>query len=60
MIDFIRRISDRDLKDSEYKLAQSGDATCNGLDSAEVIFFLSIFNSIAPNRTTNMNYFCDR
>lgn len=23
-------------KDSEYKLAQSGDATCNGLDSAEV------------------------
>lgn len=24
-------------KDSEYKLAQSGDATCNGLESAEVI-----------------------
>lgn len=23
-------------KDAEYKLAQSGDATCNGLDSAEV------------------------
>lgn len=23
-------------KDTEYKLAQSGDATCNGLDSAEV------------------------
>lgn len=38
MIDFIRRIADRDLKDSEYKLAQSGDATCNGLDSAEVNF----------------------
>lgn len=38
MIDFVRRIADRDLKDSEYKLAQSGDATCNGLDSAEVNF----------------------
>lgn len=25
-------------KDAEYKLAQSGDATCNGLESAEVIF----------------------
>lgn len=24
------------VKDAEYKLAQSGDATCNGLDSAEV------------------------
>ncbi|KAL5284050.1 hypothetical protein ACFFRR_006368 [Megaselia abdita] len=24
------------LRDGEYKLAQSGDATCNGLDSAEV------------------------
>jgi len=23
-------------KDAEYKLAQSGDATCNGLESAEV------------------------
>lgn len=34
-------------KDAEYKLAQSGDATCNGLDSAEVrtttaTFFLFI------------------
>lgn len=26
-------------KDAEYKLAQSGDATCNGLDSAEVSIF---------------------
>lgn len=25
-------------KDAEYKLAQSGDATCNGLESAEVSF----------------------
>lgn len=29
-------IADRGSKDAEYKLAQSGDATCNGLDSAEV------------------------
>ncbi|XP_031633309.1 uncharacterized protein LOC116347051 isoform X3 [Contarinia nasturtii] len=28
--------SDESTKDAEYKLAQSGDATCNGLDSAEV------------------------
>lgn len=27
---------DETTKDAEYKLAQSGDATCNGLDSAEV------------------------
>lgn len=27
---------DETSKDAEYKLAQSGDATCNGLDSAEV------------------------
>lgn len=27
------------LRDGEYKLAQSGDATCNGLDSAEVRLF---------------------
>lgn len=26
------------VKDAEYKLAQSGDATCNGLESAEVSF----------------------
>lgn len=26
-------------KDAEYKLAQSGDATCNGLDSAEVNYY---------------------
>lgn len=25
-------------KDAEYKLSQSGDATCNGLESAEVSF----------------------
>lgn len=25
-------------KDAEFKLAQSGDATCNGLESAEVSF----------------------
>lgn len=25
-------------KDAEYMLAQSGDATCNGLDSADVSF----------------------
>lgn len=31
--------ADRESKDSEYKLAQSGDATCNGLDSAEVNTF---------------------
>lgn len=30
-------------KDAEYKLAQSGDATCNGLDSAEVCFLLFDF-----------------
>lgn len=28
--------TDETSKDAEYKLAQSGDATCNGLDSAEV------------------------
>lgn len=28
--------ADSSLKDAEFKLAQSGDATCNGLDSAEV------------------------
>ncbi|XP_055321818.1 uncharacterized protein LOC129577954 isoform X3 [Sitodiplosis mosellana] len=28
--------NDDTSKDAEYKLAQSGDATCNGLDSAEV------------------------
>lgn len=27
------------FKDAEYKLAQSGDATCNGLESAEVCNF---------------------
>lgn len=29
-------IVDESTKDAEFKLAQSGDATCNGLDSAEV------------------------
>ncbi|XP_037912668.1 uncharacterized protein LOC119652536 isoform X4 [Hermetia illucens] len=29
-------MSNLNVKDAEYKLAQSGDATCNGLDSAEV------------------------
>ncbi|XP_055375141.1 uncharacterized protein LOC129607905 isoform X2 [Condylostylus longicornis] len=29
-------VSNVNSKDAEYKLAQSGDATCNGLDSAEV------------------------
>lgn len=29
-------------KDAEYKLAQSGDATCNGLDSAEVNILYTI------------------
>lgn len=33
---FVCFISDETSKDAEYKLAQSGDATCNGLDSAEV------------------------
>lgn len=35
---FLYRIvhTDETSKDAEYKLAQSGDATCNGLDSAEV------------------------
>lgn len=28
------------FKDAEYKLAQSGDATCNGLESAEVCLSL--------------------
>lgn len=42
MIDFIRQTADRELKDSEYKLAQSGDATCNGLDSAEVILIFEM------------------
>lgn len=31
-------LNNPNLKDAEYKLAQSGDATCNGLDSAEVSF----------------------
>lgn len=31
--------TDESTKDAEYKLAQSGDATCNGLDSAEVRFY---------------------
>lgn len=31
-------------KDAEYKLAQSGDATCNGLDSAEVDFFFLLLS----------------
>lgn len=30
------RFSGGSNKDAEYKLAQSGDATCNGLESAEV------------------------
>lgn len=30
-------------KDAEYKLAQSGDATCNGLDSAEVRTTITTF-----------------
>lgn len=33
---FFQIKSTGDLKEAEYKLAQSGDATCNGLDSAEV------------------------
>lgn len=34
-------IADESSKDAEYKLAQSGDATCNGLDSAEVLLLFS-------------------
>ncbi|XP_055374625.1 uncharacterized protein LOC129607572 [Condylostylus longicornis] len=33
---FSSQLNNPNLKDAEYKLAQSGDATCNGLDSAEV------------------------
>lgn len=33
---------DETTKDAEYKLAQSGDATCNGLDSAEVVIFINL------------------
>lgn len=33
---FFLFIVDESTKDAEFKLAQSGDATCNGLDSAEV------------------------
>lgn len=33
------------VKDAEYKLAQSGDATCNGLDSAEVRIYIKTLYS---------------
>lgn len=32
----LSQITGGSAKNAEYKLAQSGDATCNGLDSAEV------------------------
>lgn len=35
-------------KDAEYKLAQSGDATCNGLDSAEVGSRIMTLKKAAP------------
>lgn len=37
--------ADETSKDAEYKLAQSGDATCNGLDSAEVRYINCIKGS---------------
>lgn len=33
---YFSRLFTGGAKDAEYKLAQSGDATCNGLESAEV------------------------
>lgn len=39
-------MSNLNVKDAEYKLAQSGDATCNGLDSAEVSVKFSLLSLV--------------
>lgn len=44
-------------KDAEYKLAQSGDATCNGLDSAEVRD-PSTSTSPTPTLDSDSNFGC--
>lgn len=52
-------IPDETSKDAEYKLAQSGDATCNGLDSAEVCTHMNRYAVVLASKSfdSSLNLF---